>query len=117
LEFVAAVCGAGLNVLLNLLLVRTYGVLGAAWALIASEVFIWGLAYYFVRRTIAHVPFLGQVYRPLLGGVILASALYLLPLTSLWMAMCSAVLIYSMTFSIVQPSLLTDIRLAFVRNR
>jgi O-antigen/teichoic acid export membrane protein len=56
LEFVSAACGGALNVALNLFLTASYGIQAAAWALIASEIFIWVLAYYFVRLTIAHIP-------------------------------------------------------------
>jgi len=117
LEFATALCGAGVNVLLNLLLVRRYGGLGAAWALIASEAFIWGLAYYFVRRTIATIPLWPCVYRPVVGGAILASALYLLPPVNLWMAAGSAVLLYGLVLSIAQPRILADIGLVFPRHR
>jgi PST family polysaccharide transporter len=117
LEFLGAVCGAGLNMLLNLSLIPFYGGLGAAWALIASEALIWGVTYVFVRRAIARIPMWPHVYRPLVGGAVLASALYLLPPMSLWIAASSAVLVYAIVLSIVQPSLLADIRLVLVRNQ
>jgi O-antigen/teichoic acid export membrane protein len=56
LEFVSAACGGALNVALNLFLTASYGIQAAAWALIASEILIWVLAYYFVRLTIANIP-------------------------------------------------------------
>jgi O-antigen/teichoic acid export membrane protein len=56
LEFLTAACGAGINVLLNILLIPAYGLLGAAAALVASEALIWVLAFYFVRRAITSVP-------------------------------------------------------------
>jgi PST family polysaccharide transporter len=69
LEFLTAVFGAGLNVALNTFLTPSYGVQAAAWALIASEVLIWVLAYYFVRRTIALGPISRSALQPLHVGV------------------------------------------------
>jgi len=116
-EFLSAACGAGLNVVLNLLLIPTYGLLGAAWALVASEVLIWILAYHFVRSTITQIPIWPHVWRPLVGGTALAGALYLLPPINIWIAGSSAVLVYGLVLSIIQPKLLADARSLLVRNR
>ena len=69
LEFLSAVFGAGLNVALNIFLTPSYGVQAAAWALLASELLIWGLAYYFVRLTIVQVPISPSVLQPLRTGL------------------------------------------------
>jgi O-antigen/teichoic acid export membrane protein len=110
LQFLSMACGAGANVLLNLVLIPTYGGAGAAWALIASEALAWGVAYYFVRRTIAHIPAWRHVYRPLLAGAALAGILYLLPPLNLWMAGGSAIVVYGLILSIVQPRMLSEVR-------
>ena len=109
LQFLSMASGACVNVLLNLLLVPDYGRTGAAWALIASEALAWGFAYYFVRRTIVHIPIWRHVCRPLLAGVALAGVLYLLPPLNLWMAGGSAVLVYGLILSVMQPKMLSEI--------
>ena len=116
LEFLTAACGAGLNILLNLYLIPSYGLVGAASALVSSEALIWALAYYCVRRKIAPIPIWTHLWRPLVGGMILASVLYLLS-TKIWMAASSAVAVYCLVVSIMQPELLTQLRTMLARNR
>jgi len=117
LEFLATACGAGLTVVLNVILVPHYGLMGAACTLVASEALIWGVAYYFARCTIAEIPFCYHVWRPLIGGVALAGGLYFLPPVSIWMAGGSALLVYCLVLSIIQPTVLSDVRSILVRNR
>jgi O-antigen/teichoic acid export membrane protein len=116
LEFVSSACGAGLNILLNIFLIPSIGLVGAAWALIASEALIWGLTYSFVRYRITHIPIGIPILRPLLGGLVLAATLYLLPPISIWIAGSSAVAVYSLVLSIMQPKILTHIRALFVHK-
>ena len=110
LQFLKMACGAGANVLLNLFLIPAYGGAGAAWALIASEALASGVAYYFVRRTIAHIPAWRHVYRPLLAAGALAGSLYLLPPLNLWIAGGSAIIVYSLLLAIVQPKMFAEAR-------
>jgi O-antigen/teichoic acid export membrane protein len=117
LEFLCGACGAGLNILLNLLLTPRLGLIGAAWALVASEVLIWGCAYCFVRRTITCIAVWPYAFRPLVGGAILAGALCLLPTMNIWMAAGSALGGYGLILSMMQPNLLADIRLIFASNQ
>jgi O-antigen/teichoic acid export membrane protein len=114
LQFLSMACGAGANVLLNLCLVPTYGGAGAAWALIASEALAWGVAYYFVRRTIAHIPAWRHVCRSLLAAAALAGVLYLLPPLNLWIAGGSALVVYGLLLAIVQPRMLSEVRSVLV---
>jgi O-antigen/teichoic acid export membrane protein len=116
LEFLATAFGAGLNVVLSLLLIPAYGLTGAAWALVASELFIGGLAYYYVRRTIAHIPILPSLYRPLLAGAVLAGVLCVLSRANVWLAGGSAVTVYGLMLVIVQPKMLRDVRSVFARG-
>jgi len=117
LEFLTAACGAGLNILLNLFLIPSYGLFGAACALLTSEVLIWALSHHFVYRTIMHIPIWVHTYRPLVTGVILAVALYILSPTNLWVAGSSAVVLYCLVLAIVQPELLSDVGSMLIRNR
>ena len=116
LEFMSAACGAGLNILLNLFLIPSFGMIGAGWALVSSEVLIWGLTYYLVRRKIIHIPIWIPISQPLLGGAVLAATLYLLPPINIWITGSSAVVVYSLVLSIMQPKILTHIRALFVHK-
>jgi hypothetical protein len=91
--------------------------IGAAWALVASEALIWGLTYYFVRQRIIHIPIWLPISQPLLGGVILAATLYLLPPLKFWITGSSAVLVYGLALSIMQPKILSHFSSLFVRRR
>jgi O-antigen/teichoic acid export membrane protein len=110
LEFLTAACGACLNILLNFLLIPSYGLLGAATALVASEALIWALADYFVRRTITPIAAWRHMSRPLIGGAILAGALYVLLPMNLWIAGISAAVIYALALWIFQPTIVTTVR-------
>lgn len=117
LEFLSAACGAGLNVLLSLCLIPSYGLLGAAWALISSEVLIWSLAYYFVRRTITDIPLWPYVSRAVIGGMMLTGILYSLPSINVWVMVSSTIGLYGLILSIMQPNLFTELRLILSRNQ
>jgi O-antigen/teichoic acid export membrane protein len=117
LEFLSAAGGAGLVILLNVFLMPAYGIRGAAWALIISEALIWALAYFFVRRTIAHIPLWSHLYRPLAAGAILIGALYLLPSTNIWVMGGAAVIVYGLALTAIQPRLLADIRAMLLSGR
>jgi O-antigen/teichoic acid export membrane protein len=116
LEFFSNACGAGLTIVLDLLLVPAYGPLGAAWALVASEVLIWSLAYFFARHTIAHLPLWPHLWRPLLAGAALATVLYLLRPAKVWVLGGAAIAVYGLALSLLQPDLLMDIRSFLVRS-
>jgi O-antigen/teichoic acid export membrane protein len=117
LAFVSTACGAGLNLLLNLLLVPSYGPIGAAWALVSSELLAGGLAYYLVRRTIAHIPVWSHMARPLLAGAILIGLLSVLPRADVLVTVGSASVVYGLTLLIIQPEVYRDVRSMFVRDR
>jgi O-antigen/teichoic acid export membrane protein len=117
LEFVVNACGAGLSVLLNLLLVPTYGLVGAAFALLASELLILGLASYYVRRAIARIPVWREVYRPILAGAALVTALSLLPTASVMLPRTLALVAYLAVLVVAQRDVFGDVRSALARNR
>ncbi|MCI0591208.1 MAG: flippase [Gammaproteobacteria bacterium] len=117
LEFLSSAYGACANILLNLLLIPSAGLVGAAWALLISEVVIWGFAYCFVRRTITHVPICLPVIHPLVGGAIAAGVLYLLPPVNIWVAGSSAVAVYCFFVAATQPKVFAHVRSMFVGQR
>jgi O-antigen/teichoic acid export membrane protein len=110
LELFSAICGAIVSIFSNLLLISHYGLVGAAWAVLCSETFIWGLNYYFVRREIAHIPFWGHLIRPLAVGGIMVAALQLMPPTNFWVMASVAVILYGFGLSILQPNMINDVR-------
>lgn len=110
LEFTTAAIGAGFNILLNLFLIPAYGLPGAAWAMVLSEVLIWIMAYYFVRRRVGHIATLPHLYRPLAGGAILVVVLYLFLPANIWLDGLVAIIVYGLALSILHPELISDIR-------
>ena len=74
-ELLASASGAAVALGLGIPLVLSFGMLGAAWALVASEVVIGVLASLFVRRTITPIPFVTTVGKALLVGAALTAAL------------------------------------------
>jgi O-antigen/teichoic acid export membrane protein len=103
LELTATAWGAGLNVVLNLLLIPSRGPLGAAWALIASELLIGGIAYGFVRKAIVGLPMWSELCRPLLAGIVLTGVLYVLPAMNPFVRIGVAVVVYGLLFIVTQP--------------
>jgi O-antigen/teichoic acid export membrane protein len=65
----AAVASLGVNVALNLVLVPAFGYLGAAWATNLTELVLVAVAWFMVRRVLAHVPVLRLSWRILLAGL------------------------------------------------
>lgn len=105
LEFVSSAGGAVAVILLNLLLIRSVGLIGAAWALVISEVVIWAIAYYFVRQKVAHVPFLSCLGRPLLaGGMVIVTFYFLMPINQ-WLAAGVAIVIFAVLLLILNPNI------------
>jgi O-antigen/teichoic acid export membrane protein len=110
LEFVSAVVGLVVNIALNLALIPAFGLVGAAWALVASEAAIWVTAYAFLRRSVTHIPVLSRLALPLVAGGLLLVALYLLIPINVWLAGISATLLYGLFLLVAQPHLFGRLR-------
>jgi O-antigen/teichoic acid export membrane protein len=110
LELCSAAMGAGASIFLNFVLIRRYGFLGAAWAVICAEVLIWGLNYYFVRRNVLHIRFLKYLAKPLTAGVIMAAALVMVPSKNLCIIGFVGVLLYGAMLFTLQPAFINDMR-------
>ena len=77
-----AVFMATVNIILNLLLIPKFGVIGAAWATLASFV-VGALTSWLVGRTLLLLPNMVNVFgRKALASSVMAAILYLLPLTT-----------------------------------
>lgn len=116
LELLSALGGAAVNILLNLALIPSMGLMGAAWALVSSEIVILGIAYYYVRRDITHISALGHFGRPLVAGVILVVVLIVVMPINLWAAGVLGVVVYPLVLALVQPELVNRFRAMIARN-
>ncbi|MCP4609850.1 MAG: flippase [Planctomycetes bacterium] len=116
-ELFGAVCGASAIIVLNLLLIPKYGYIGAAWAILCSEVLTWILNYYFVCRKIAIIHFIPHLIKPLVVGVIMVTVVKLLPFTNIGIMGGSAILLYGLGILVLQPSLINDVRMLVAGNK
>ena len=116
LEFVSALLGAVITIILNLILIRLYGFLGAAWSLVISEVVILGMAYYFVHRTITPINLLPYLQWPVIAGLALIGTLYFLSPINIWIAGSLAVIVYVLVMFATQPNLLNGLRTLYMRD-
>ena len=117
LEFLTAACGGALNVVLNLTLNATYGIIGAAASLVAAEGLILWLSYLFVRRTITRIPIAAYLWRPATGAVILVVILYSLPPLNIWLIGGSTVVVFFGLLSMSHRTLFADFRSLLARTQ
>jgi len=117
LEFYSALVGAAVTVVLNLILVPRLGMMGAAWALVISEVVIWLVAYYFVRRTIAVIPVFRNIWRPMIAGIALTAVLFFLMQVNIWLAGVVGLIFYSLLFVFAQPNLFNSLRTIYSKDQ
>lgn len=115
-EFFSAAIGASVNILLNLILVRQFGLFGAAISLVISEAVIWLAAYVFVNRTVTRIPVIVYIWKPFLGGIILSGALYFMRQLNVFVAGAIGLGIYIVIIVLVQPDLFTNLGMVFQRG-
>jgi O-antigen/teichoic acid export membrane protein len=72
---IAVSFGALINLLLNLFMIPTLGIIGAAITTIASESMVWGCYLYFLRKDHLQLPWLNLIIRLLIAGSLMAVAL------------------------------------------
>ena len=75
------------NVALNLVLIPLYGYLGAAWATVATELVLVGVALYFVARELYRPPIHRLSWKPLLAGLLMGLLLWPLRDVTGWAAL------------------------------
>ena len=88
----------------------------AAWALVISEAVIWGVAYYFVRRTITPIIIMPYLQWPMIAGLALIGTLYFLFPINMWIAGSLAVIVYVVVMLSTQPNLLNGLRTLYMRE-
>lgn len=75
-EFRIMAVVAGLNVILNLLLIRPLGIFGASVATLAARLIVLAASYWAVRRMIRPVPLGRFLPKPLLCAILMAATLF-----------------------------------------
>ena len=110
MQFGVALVGAVINIGLSLVLIPRFGLEGAAWAIIISEIVIWAVAWFLIRRHVAHIPVWGFIYRPLAAGAVLVGVVLLLPGVNIWLMGATTVAVYGLALALIQPRLLLDVR-------
>jgi O-antigen/teichoic acid export membrane protein len=96
LDLICAGSAGAWNIGLNLLLIPRFGIVGAAWATVMSEVWWFCLARYLFSRHVMRMPLLPLVWRPAMAGAAMAGALVM---TGEWQWMVRAaagVLVYGL---------------------
>lgn len=109
LEFATSLLGVLVTFFLSYVLIPRFGGSGAAWSLIVSEAVIWLAAYTLARWKIGQVPFLSEVWRPVLGGVLLAGIFYALPGYA-WLGLTLASFAYGVFFVLSNRGLIAELR-------
>lgn len=101
----AVLIGAGLNVVLNLILIPFYGAIGASIASVSAETLILFITYLFVRRcTDVHITrILPDILKSLVGCIVFLPLYYLtsLYLTG-WGALCAFILLGALSYFAIE---------------
>ncbi|HEX7071981.1 MAG TPA: flippase [Rhodothermales bacterium] len=92
---------AALNVTLNLLLISRYGMLGAAAATVATEIVRVVVVQVFVRLQGFSRIGLDRLWRTLFAAALMAAALLMLPIRSIWLIVPLGVLVYAIGLVLV----------------
>jgi O-antigen/teichoic acid export membrane protein len=116
LELLSAVLGALINIVLNYVLILQLGFVGAAFAVLLSESCIWILNYYFVRRRIASLPFARYLIKPVIAGVTTAALFLVIPPFHFVIVGVAALIVYGLGMLILQPSIISEVRILIARN-
>jgi len=108
----AVTVSAVVNVLLNLLLIPRYQMMGAVYAIIITEVMLFGLTIWYLRDEALEMidwrPFVG----PVLGSlIILVGSFFLVKTLNVWILLMLSVLIYFVIIVGVDRSTLEPLRL------
>jgi O-antigen/teichoic acid export membrane protein len=116
LELLSAVLGALINIVLNYVLILQLGFVGAAFAVLLSEAFIWTLNYYFVRQHIAMLPFARYLVKPIIAGVATVALFLVMPALHFIIVGVAALIVYGLGMLILQPTIISEVRVLLARN-
>jgi O-antigen/teichoic acid export membrane protein len=110
LELRSAAIGAGLNILLIVLLYPRFGLAGAASAMLIAGLVTEGVAYYFVHRYVAPIGTWRQLQWSGIVGFVLALSLYLMGANPLWLKMCVVLALFVAGVYLFDRQMFTDFR-------
>jgi O-antigen/teichoic acid export membrane protein len=96
------IASALLAMMLGAVLVRQFGALGAAWALVGANSLNFLLAYYSVRRHVVRVPVLQHLAMPLTALAVATLIFRSLSSTGVWTAASVAATVYCVLFAVSQ---------------
>ncbi len=116
LDLRSSAIGAGTCVVLTLFLVPNHGPVGAALAVLASELVTCIAAYLLVRRHVAVIAIGRHLAGPLLAGTLMVALVSVFPSPSLWLGGAAGILLYIATLVMLQPKMLADIRSVLARG-
>jgi O-antigen/teichoic acid export membrane protein len=117
LELLSACCGAFLSLLLCLLLIPFHGFLGAALAVICSEIVILVVSFLFVSRVIIAISFWRHIIRPSIAGISVAVFSHFMPEAGLWVTIGVSVFVFGAGLFLLQPGFLGDLRIVLPAER
>jgi len=92
---------AGASVVLNILLVPSMGMMGAALATVLTEFVRFALAIVFAHRLGFPLPPFWRAWRPVLASAAMVGALQALPAVSPWLAVPAGGLVYALALAAV----------------
>ena len=91
----------GVNIILNLMLIPSYGYKGAGFATVISEIINFSMLYYFTSKNKFSINILGLLIKPLIADMIMVLALYyLIGLNVIILAIIGAVIYFAVMFLI-----------------
>lgn len=109
-DLVSTSTGVVAAIILNILLIYRYGIVGAALAILISEIVTLFISYYFVQREIAHIPVMSHLAKPLTTGIIIIMILKIIPDLSFLISSVTLISLYTLVFYLFHPHILSDIR-------
>jgi len=89
-----ATVNAGVNILLNLLLIPRFSYIGASIATVATEAIGFALLFYFTSKYIYKLPLHNYVIRPIMASLAMSTLLFYPKGTSLLLLIPAAILLY-----------------------
>ena len=84
----------GVNLGLNILLIRRYRHVGSAFSMLASEGMLLVLSTIFISRSISKLEYIGFTWKAIIVSVLMGIGLYFTPFVSVWIRIIGAIGMY-----------------------
>jgi O-antigen/teichoic acid export membrane protein len=92
--------GALINIILNIILIRKYGMIGAAVATVCAEVVILCLGYYYVKNLIVHIPLFKHIVKPIFSSTIMLLCLIFMSRLNILLTLPVGIFIYFLVLAL-----------------